>query len=327
MMLKHKNSSIVFTGKAIHSNLLYKGKFFNLIISFNKINKMIRKRILSVAINAGIGLLVAFMMFSCKPAVQKYLGIQLYSVRDSMRSNPKNTIVEVGKMGYKFVEPAGYGDGLFYEMSPADFKALVEANGMTVLSSHTGHNAPDSSNYDAVMAWWDQCIDAHIAAGAKYIVQASMGNDAYASLAGLKKYCDYFNAVGEKCNAKGIRFGYHNHKKEFGQLEGNVIYDYMLQNTDPKKVFFQMDLYWIKEGGGIALDYFKKYPGRFELFHIKDAVELGVNATMDFKPLFENASLAGAKYYIVEVEQYTTGNEIQSIKQSLDFLNKADYVK
>ena len=67
------------------------------------------------------------------------------------------------------------------------------------------------------MAWWDVCIAAHKEAGVKWIVQPLMRGTGYESLDGLKQYCEYFNAVGEKCNAAGIRFGYHNHAQEFTQ--------------------------------------------------------------------------------------------------------------
>ena len=81
--------------------------------------------------------------------------------------------------------------------------------------------------------------------------------NAYQSLEVLKRYCEYFNQVGEKCNAKGIRFGYHNHANEFRtEYEGKPLYDWMLELTDPAKVMFQIDLYWIVEGGKDPLDYF-----------------------------------------------------------------------
>ena len=68
----------------------------------------------------------------------------------------------------------------------------------------------------------------------------------------------------------------HNHDKEFStELDGNVIYDYMLANTDPENVFFQLDLYWIAEGGGVATDYFTNNPGRFLCYHIKIRKEAG----------------------------------------------------
>lgn len=268
-------------------------------------------------------------MVSCTPKkpAKKDVGIQLYSVRDDMKTDVKGTVEKVGAMGYTFVETAGYGEGKFYQMEPADFKALVEANGMNFVSSHTGQDLPDSTKWDETMAWWDTCIAAHKTAGVSYIVQPWMGKEGYASLAGLKKYCDYFNAVGEKCNAAGIRFGYHNHDAEFKDLEGQVIYDFMLQNTDPAKVMFQLDLYWITVGGKNPIDYFNAYPGRFELWHVKDKAELGGKDTkIDFKPIFENAEKSGMKKFIVEVEEYNF-TPIESIQKSLEFLQNAEYVK
>ncbi len=269
--------------------------------------------------------LVFSTFYSCKPS--KNIGLQLYSVRDSIKNDVPGAVAKVGKMGYKFVEPAGYRDGKFYGMEPAAFKTLCETNKMTIISSHAGHNVPDSTNYTETMAWWDACIDAHVAAGAKFIVQASMSRSAYESLAGLKAYCDYFNEVGEKCNARGIRFGYHNHDKEFStQIDGITIYNFMLENTDPSKVMFEMDLYWTVVGGANPVDYFNKYPGRFELWHIKDKEEIGASGMMDFASIWANAAKSGMKYGIVEVEQYNF-DQFTSCQKSIDFLNAAEYVK
>ena len=284
-----------------------------------------RSSISLVMLMAVTGLIFS-TFYSCNTAHRKNLGLQLYSIRDSIGRDVPASIAKVSKMGYKFVEPAGYKNGKIYGMEPAAFKALLKKNKMTMMSSHTGHNAPDSTNYKETMAWWDTCIAAHLAAGAKYIVQPSMGGSAYESLKGLKSYCDYFNAVGEKCNAKGIRFGYHNHDKEFStRLEGQTIYDYMLANTDPSKVMFEMDLYWVVEGGANPVDYFKKYPGRFELWHIKDKEEIGASGMMDFFAFWAAAAQSGMKYGIVEVERYNY-DEFTSCKKSIDFLNAASYV-
>ena len=257
----------------------------------------------------------------------KEVGVQLYSVRDDMKKDVKGTVEKIGAMGYKMAEAAGYSDGKFYGMEPAAFKALCDASGLNFFSSHCGQPVPDQAGWDACMKWWDACIAAHKAAGVKYIVQPSMDKVGYESLAGTKRYCDYFNAVGAKCNATGIRFGYHNHSGEFKDVEGQTIYDYMLKNTDPSKVMFEMDLYWITEGGKNPVDYFTKYPGRFELWHVKDYKELGgSDAKMNFKPIFENAKKAGMKHYIVEVEEFNS-KPMEGMKQSLEFLQKADYVK
>lgn len=277
------------------------------------------------------GVLAVFLqgMFSCQPSQpeEKFIGLQLYSVRDAMNADAEGTVAQVGEMGYKFVEAAGYADGKFYGMEPVAFKELCETNGLQFLGSHTGQDVPDSTNWESTMAWWDECISAHKAAGVTWIVQPWMGGTGYESLDGLKRYCEYFNAVGEKCNAAGIRFGYHNHDNEFKTvLEGKPVYDWMLELTDPEKVMFQLDLYWIVEGGKNPVDYFNNYPGRFELWHIKDKEEVGASGNMDFESMFAAQKKSGFKYGIVEVEEYNF-EPIESCRKSLEWLNNTDYIK
>ena len=257
---------------------------------------------------------------------EKFIGLQLYSVRGDMEKDAVATMKAVGEMGYKFIEAASYGDGKIYGMTPADFKALCEESGLEFLGAHTGQDVPSEENWDTTMSWWDDCIAAHKAAGAKWIVQPWMGGTGYESLEGLKRYCEYFNAVGEKCNAAGIRFGYHNHDKEFTtEFEGKPLYDWMLELTDPDKVMFEMDLYWIEHGGKNPTDYFEKYPGRFYLWHIKDEKEVGASGEMDFASIFAEREKAGAKYGVVEVEAYNF-EPLVSVEKSLEFLNEQDYV-
>ncbi len=272
--------------------------------------------------------LLSMILFSCEEPKEedKFIGVQLWSVREDMKQDPEGTIKAIGEMGYKFIEAAGYGDGKFYDMEPAAFQQLVEDNGMKFLASHTGQDLPSEENWDETMAWWDQAIEAHAAAGVEYIVQPWMGNAGYESLEGLKSFCNYFNAVGEKCNAKGIRFGYHNHAGEFEELEGEIIYDFMLQNTDPEKVMFQMDLYWVVEGNADPVDYINKYPGRFELWHVKDEAEVGASGNIDFERIFQYTEESGMEYIIVEVEKYNY-EPLESIRISREYLQNADFVQ
>lgn len=258
---------------------------------------------------------------------KKEIYIQLYSVRDDIKADYTGTIAKVAEMGYTGVETAGYGDGKFYGLSPADFKKSIEDVGMEVLSSHTAKPLADSipaTNWDETWAWWDTAIKAHKEAGMKYIVTPWMPTPA--TLADLQAYCDYYNKIGEKCNAAGLKFGYHNHNFEFKEIEGELMYDYMLKNTDPSRVFFQMDVYWVVEGNKNPVDYFNNYPGRFELLHIKDELELGKSGKVDFENIYNNVGKSGAKYMIVEVERYT-GTPFEGVKESYDFLNDAPYVK
>ncbi len=264
---------------------------------------------------------------SCETAPkEKVIGLQLWSVKDDMKEDVPGTIAAVGEMGYKYVETAGYGDGKIYGLDPVEFKNLCEKNGLQFLGAHAGQAVPTEENWDKTMEWWDVCIAAHKSAEAKWIVQPFMDGVGYESLDGLKRYCKYFNAVGEKCNAAGIRFGYHNHDNEFKvEFEGKPIYDWMMELTDPEKVMFQLDLFWIVEGGKDPLDYFEKYAGRFELWHIKDKAEVGESGKMDFAAMFAKRELSGAEYGIVEVEEYNFA-PLESCKKSIEYLQAADYV-
>jgi sugar phosphate isomerase/epimerase len=284
--------------------------------------KLSKKILLFVGVLALV--VQGFTLFGFK-SKEKVVGLQLYSVRDAMKNDVQGTVAKVGEMGYSFVEAAGFSDGKFYGMEPLEFKKLCEDNGLKFLGSHTGQNLPTAENWDKTMAWWDMCIDAHKAAGVKWIVQPWMGEEGYKSLDGLKKYIEYFNAVGEKCKDKGIVFGYHNHDKEFTTVfDGKPVYDYMLELTDPDKVMFELDLYWITQGGKQPVAYFDKYPNRFMLWHIKDHKELGASGDMDFNEIFDNSKNSGMQYGIIEVEEYDF-DPLVSVEKSLEFLQTTTF--
>ncbi|MDR1632022.1 MAG: sugar phosphate isomerase/epimerase [Dysgonamonadaceae bacterium] len=263
---------------------------------------------------------------------EKNIGLQLYSLRGAISDSSvgiDSVIKAVGQMAYKYVETANYSDGKIYEMTPEEFKAKLDAAGLFALSCHVGKAL--EADMKPVWAWWDQCIAVHKAAGLKYIVVPSMPKPE--NVKQLQAYCDYFNQIGEKCNAAGLKFGYHNHSAEFETIfplenapsDSITWYDYMIQNTDPSKVFFELDVYWSQKGGRLAAELFKQYPGRFDLLHIKDEKELGASGYMDFEALFNNIDPA-VKYLIVEVEQYNLP-AFESVKASLDYLNNAAFVK
>jgi len=296
-------------------------------------------------------IVIALPCFSQQQGVKKNIGLQLYSLRQDIGGNSENideNLKKVGGMGYKYVEAANYAGGKFYGMTPQEFKEKLAANGMFALSSHTGMSLDkdvSKTNWDEVWAWWDKCIADHKAAGMKYIITASMPS--FESLDTLQVYCDYYNKIGEKCAAAGLKFGYHNHSFEFEKrypdptaINNNPapntgrpartpqisMYEYMLANTDPSKVFFEMDVYWTVRGQRSPVDLFKKYPGRFLVLHIKDDKELGESGMVGFDAIFKNIETAGSKYLIVEVESYNLP-PAESVKVSLDYLNNASFVK
>ncbi|MEO7120161.1 MAG: sugar phosphate isomerase/epimerase, partial [Ginsengibacter sp.] len=139
-----------------------------------------------------------------------------------------------------------------------------------------------------------------------------------------------FNKAGEACKKANITFGYHNHDSEFDKDNGKVLYDVLLENTNPEYVKMEMDLGWVIVTGNDPLAYFAKYPGRFPLWHLKDmdlkakhSVEFG-KGSLDVKKMLENAKKAGMKYFFVEQEEYT-GTAFECLKYNIDYLKKINY--
>jgi len=262
----------------------------------------------------------AFTSASATKINTKGIGIQLYSIRHEINTNLEASLDSVAAIGYSFVEAANYKDGLFYGLTPKAFKALLKKRNLKFLSSHAAINISQLGSFEEELLWWDQAIAAHKAAGVKYLVMPSMDvRFALKSIENLKHYCDYMNAIGAKCKKAGIRFGFHNHLAQFNKVENVVAYDFMLENTNPKYVFFQMDLYWANKAQVDIPAYFNKYPGRFDLIHVKDEKELGASGEINFKQILGFWKIAGAKHLIVEQEAFSFPHFI-SLKKSLEFL-------
>jgi sugar phosphate isomerase/epimerase len=234
----------------------------------------------------------------------KNIGIQLVSVKVLMDKNPENTLKQLGRMGYSYVETFVYREGSFYDYSPTEFKDLVEKNGMRFLGSMTFFDPVDKSEKE-IKKWWDKTILDHKKAGVAYLSTSNNNLKNIKSLSQLKVYADYYNLVGKLCKKAGLQFLYHNHKDEFLKVQGKIIYNYFLENTNPKYVSFQSDLYWMVVAEINPVTYFNKYPKRFISWHVKDYKELGQSGKIDFNKIFLSAEKTGLKYVIAEVEDYT----------------------
>ena len=103
--------------------------------------------------------------------------------------------------------------------------------------------------------------------------------------------------------------------------------DYLLTNTDPAKVFFQLDVYWTVMGGASPVEYMQKYAGRFEMIHIKDKYEIGQSGMVGFEPIFRNFRKAGVQAFVVEMEYASTPNILKGLRESALYLRNAEYVK
>jgi sugar phosphate isomerase/epimerase len=121
-----------------------------------------------------------------------------------------------------------------------------------------------------------------------------------------REYVKSFNKIGKTCLDAGLDFAFHSHKVEWKKVTGgDVMMDIFLQETDPKLVTFEIDLGWAIAAGADPIAYFKKYPGRFQLCHVKDITAdkkpcVVGEGTIDFRPIFAAARKEGVKYFIVE---------------------------
>jgi sugar phosphate isomerase/epimerase len=255
------------------------------------------------------------------------IGLQLYSLRDMVRKDGiQATLEAVAKIGYKNLESAGYADGKIYGLAPTEFKKMVDDLGMKFTSAHLGQGYTKENDAE-IMTWWDQAIEAHHQAGAKYMVQPFMAVNDKSKLEELQVYCDYFSKVGAKVADAGLTFGYHNHSHEFHNIGEVKIYDYMLANVDKSKVFFELDVYWCQVGGSDPIEYLKKYPKQINLTHIKDEKEIGASGEMDFEGIFKQMTANKMKDWYVEIERYTNNDPLASAVESYNYLNEAGYVK
>src|SRR5690606_33093764 len=119
-----------------------------------------------------------------------------------------------------------------------------------------------------------------------------------------RRHADNFNRWSEACRAAGLRFGYHNHDFEFGEIDGKLPYDVLLAATDPERVEMELDLAWTRAGGADAIGYFEAWPGRFPLCHIKDyangeEADVGTG-DVAFESIFAAAEQAGLEHGFVE---------------------------
>jgi sugar phosphate isomerase/epimerase len=255
---------------------------------------------------------------------QKPIGLQLYTVRDQLEKDVAGTIQQVSNIGYKDVEIYS-----LYGKSPAEFGKILSDNGIVASSGH--YLLPN------VKTNWDKHVEDAENLRLKYMVNAILQPQERKSFDDYKRLADLFNKAGETTQKAGIQFCYHNHNFEFAKYGDTTAYEYLLNALDPKLVKFEMDCFWVTHAGEDPVAYFKKYPGRFPLLHIKDMKEKPVPTheldarpglfapvgfgTIDWKRIFAAASQGGIQHYYVE-EDYCEQPPLEAAKMSYDYLSK-----
>lgn len=270
---------------------------------------------------------------------KEILGIQLYSVRDDMKKAPADTLRQLSAMGYRHVEHANYIDRKFYGYTAIEFKKLLEGLGMQMLSGHTvfGKNHWDAAKKDFTDTWKYTVEDA-AAVGQQYVISPWLDESYRKNADDLKHYMAIFNKCGELCKRSGMKFGYHNHDFEFSQvLDGMRVYDIILQYTNPELVAQQLDTGNLYNGGAIAMDIVKKYPGRFELMHVKDEIK-SENGNEKFESTILGKGIAnikevidlgrksgGTSHFIIEQEAYQGISPLECAREDFNMMKKWGY--
>lgn len=205
-------------------------------------------------------------------------------------------------------------------------------------------------NTKSVLDYWKRAVADHQEMGVPVMVQPIM--PVVNTLDDAKLVCEIFNQTGELAKQANIRWGYHNHSQEFKRIgvkrgedwspemeitkdtyPSEIFYDFLIRNTDPGLVFFEMDVYWAVMAQCDPVTYFRRYPGRFPLLHIKDRDILGSTGFMNFENIFTvGYSTGGLQRYYVELEYpnpatSTSLPQIEAVRKSYEYVAKAAFVK
>lgn len=289
-----------------------------------------RRNFLKVSAAGALGMM-AFSPLACSTAAgtdrKSYgVGIQLYTIRDAMDADVKGSLQKLSDMGYKNLELASYSDGKFYGYSPVEFKKMVSDMGMEIISSHTQVEAAGITVDNA-----KKMADDHAALGVQYCVQPWV-NDEDRNIESYKKMIADWNEVGRIMKATGIQFGYHNHNFEFDNLDGVVpYYDIFMPEMDSDLITMEIDIFWASKAGQDVVEMINKYPGRFQLFHmkdmntneapffevIKDDITSVGEGVIDFKRILDAKEKAGMKYLFVEDDNQGNGKPFEAVELSI----------
>lgn len=269
---------------------------------------------------------MALSGFSAPP--KKKIGLQLYSLRDIIAKDVAAVLGQVAKAGYSEVEMFGLTkENTFFGKQVHEIAALLKQNNLT---SPSGHYMPDAflfnnGNGDDVK---NLCNVAH-QLGNKYIIVPWLSEEKRKTIDQYKKLAERLNQAGEICKRENLQLAYHNHDFEFADINGENGYQILLSNTGKDLLKMELDLYWVVRAGHDPVALFNANPGRFHLWHVKDMnkndksqnTEVG-NGLVDFKKIFDAASKAGVKHFIVEQENNYVPDHFGSIAASHKYVKK-----
>jgi len=266
-----------------------------------------------------------------QPARISKIGIGLFTLREQLTADVNGTIAKVAKIGYNQVEtyfgyPGKYEVKGFWGLEPKAFNQLLKENNLTSPSGHYNTTEFLTSGDDKILKTH---IEVANSVGQQYFVIPALPADirTNGTLDDYKRMAAKFNTAGELCKKAGLKLAYHNHNFEYkNQGNGATGYDILLNETDANLVGFELDIFWAVNAGLNPVDLFKKNPGRYKMFHVKDMdkedksifAEVG-SGRIDFKSIFAESKLAGLDYIFTE-QDLIKKDPYQSITESYDYV-------
>ena len=261
---------------------------------------------------------------------QYKMGLQLFTVRAPMRTDVDGTLTRIAGMGYEEAETYGFDPARlgYYGLPAKDFAERLRARKMTTPSGHYDLNQFAATSVDDLKRYVDRCIEGARVLGQAYITWPLLP-EGFRTIDKIKIIAERLNIAGAQIKKAGLELAYHNHDFEFVDQNGQKGYDIILKETDPALVKLQMDLYWMAHANQSPNDWFKRAPGRFVMWHVKDMhkvsrdyTELG-NGSIDYTKIWPDTSLAGMKHFFVEQGGNFTHDPMRSVADSAEYVKRA----
>jgi sugar phosphate isomerase/epimerase len=279
---------------------------------------MMKKSTLLLSLTA----ILFFSEFSLaqKPLYTAPFGVQTYTFRRSIGNDPAKTLDTIKTMGFTEIEGGGG------RISPQDFKKLCDERGISIPST--------GADYGQLVRSPDSVVMRAKALGSKYVMCAWIPHqDGVLTPDDAKKALEDFNKAGKYLKDNGLILCYHAHGYEFQPYEDGTLLDYIVKNTNPEYVSFEMDIFWIQFGGGDPVGLLKKYGHRWKLMHLKD-MRKGIKKDLtggtsqendvafgtgqvDIPAILKEAKKIGIKHYFIEDE---SSNIIEQLPISIAYL-------
>ena len=192
------------------------------------------------------------------------VGLQLYSVRNTLAQDPWGTLAQIAEVGFKHLEAANHNArndaGVGFGVGAAEFRSRLDELGMSIVGCHI--NPLDLDILPAALDYQAELGNIQFGCDIEFYP--------YGDIDYVMRRCEVFNEVGRLAKERGMRFYYHNHFQEFQRFGDDFVYDLILENTDPDLVKLELDTYWMYRGGQDPIAWLEKCGDRVVLLHQKD---------------------------------------------------------